>query len=306
MNVHFSIFAKKNWMKSKKDVLTFTYPKHLLSIQSGLKNISNITISLIKIALGYRRPSPILNYSNESLVILANGPSAKDFLTQKSHFLSGKKLATVNHAVRSEYFTQLKPSFHFLADPAFFIEEKIADVFDIMAQNVDWPLTIFIPHTCKRERLWNEKHKIILQNTNISICFYNFTTISGPSWFMEYCLNKGFGLPSPRNILVPSIYISIRMNFKNIYLVGADHSWFKQLWVNENNEVMLDDKHFYDGSPGVKEAVHKTASLSIVLHSIGVALDSYQVLETYAQSKNINIINITPGSYIDIFKREKI
>lgn len=293
-------------MKAKKDILTFTYPKHLLSIQSGLKNLSSITTSLIKIVLGYKRPTPICKHSHESLVILANGPSAKDFLTQKVHFLSGKKLATVNHAVRSEYFTQLKPSFHFLADPAFFIEEKTSEVFDIMAQNVDWPLTLYIPHSCRKELLWNEKQKILLQNPNISINFYNFTTLNGPSWFMKYCLDKGMGLPSPRNILVPSIYLSIRMNFKRIYLVGADHSWFKQLWVNENNEVMIDDKHFYDGTPGIRESVHKTAHLSFVLHSIGVALDSYKTLETYSKSKNIDIINITPNSYIDVFRRERI
>ena len=59
-------------------------------------------------------------------------------------------------------------------------------------------------------------------------------------------MENGWGMPRPHNVLIPSIILSMRMGFKKIYLAGADHSWLKEIFVSEDNEVFLTQKHFYD------------------------------------------------------------
>lgn len=278
----------------------------LAIIRNKTLSFIHICESLIKIIIISKKCPELPSHRMEDIVILANGPSASDFVKNHLSFLHGKKLLTVNFSVRSNYFTQLKPDFHVVADPILFANEEMSQIFDELAKIVTWKLTLFIPSYSTRYPLWKTKSQILKNNQNISIVRYNLTKIDGPNWFVSCCLQHGWGLPTPRNVLVPSIAHCMHMNFKNIYLTGVDHSWIKLLWVNENNEVMIDDKHFYDPSVSSGETIHKSAPLYLTLESIALILQAYQKLNQIAKKKGCRIINITPGSYIDVFDREKI
>ena len=54
-----------------------------------------------------------------------------------------------------------------------------------------------------------------------------------------------------------------------------------------------------------QENLH-SARLYTILYHMYVAFKSYFVLEAYSRSLGKEIINVTPGSYIDAFKRMKI
>ena len=55
----------------------------------------------------------------------------------------------------------------------------------------------------------------------------------------------GAGMPRPRNVLIPSIMTGISLGFKRIFITGADHGWTKTLSVNDRNEVISVQPHFY-------------------------------------------------------------
>lgn len=277
----------------------------MVSLQHFLINVLKTVSSILKILIQSKRATPICNPTPfDEVVVLGNGPSAKEFLEQKQDFLQQKAILAVNFFAKHEKFAQLKPSFYVLADPAFFLREEAAGILDILRNSVNWNLLLMIPNYAKKQALWKEKQAVLLQNTSIKIAYYNMTKIDGFDCFLYRAISKGWGLPAPRNVLVPSIAHCIRMNFKTIYVAGADHSWIKQLWINDNNEVMIDDKHFYDTSNS--KQIVRVAPLCIVLESISLALKSYIHLNNLAQKKNVRILNITPGSYIDVFDRLKI
>lgn len=291
--------------RTKKTGIGIPVGNSLVAIQRFSINFLKLFASLLKIFIQSRKSTSISNPTpyNE-VVVLGNGPSAKEFLELKQDFLQQKAVLAVNFFAKHELFSHLKPSFYVLADPAFFMNEEAAQILDILSDAVTWDLLLMIPTYAKKQPLWEEKKTRITKNQHIKTAYYNMTKIDGFDWFIRQATLKGWGLPAPRNVLVPSIAHCIKMNFKTIYLAGADHSWLKQLWVNDNNEVILDDKHSYD--TGKKTVSKANAPLYLIVESFSIALKSYIKINQLAKYRNVRIYNITPDSYIDVFDRLKI
>lgn len=99
------------------------------------------------------------------------------------------------------------------------------------------------------------------------------------------------------------------MGYEKIHLIGADHSWLKDLWVDENNLVMLRQKHFYDETTAKANPMYKkgqdTRKLHEVLQKFVISFEAYFTLEKFATKKGQKIINLTPGSFIDAFERKQ-
>ena len=136
------------------------------------------------------------------------------------------------------------------------------------------------------------------------------TPIEGFQGFCNWIFRKGWGVPRPHNVLIPSIAMGLRLPFKKIYLAGADHSWLPEITVTDDNVVLMHQKHFYDQNKSQAETVKQenlnSARLHIILYHMHVAFKSYFILEAYARWLGKEIINVTPGSYIDAFKRMKL
>ncbi len=237
---------------------------------------------------------------------MGNGPSLSATIQNGKDFFNDKLLFSVNFAAKSPYFAELKPDFHILADPAFFTEPKHYGIFETMAAQIQWPLILFLPTSARKIKSWQRYKQVLEANPNIRIAYFNMTKINGPLWFIDAATLKGLGGPAPRNVMIPAIILSIRMQSPNIYLAGADHSWIKDISVNENNEVLLNDKHFYDQNAQGNAVNYKAIKLSQILGSICIALRSYEILNQIAQKHQQHIYNITPGSFIDAFERVSI
>lgn len=164
---------------------------------------------------------------------------------------------------------------------------------------------------CSGTRLENKEWQPMLAgNPNIRLCIYNTTPIEGFQGFCNWIFNRGWGVPRPHNVLIPSIAIGLRLPFRKIYLAGADHSWLPEITVTDDNVVLMHQKHFYDQNKSqaatVKQENLNSARLYTILYHMYVAFKSYFVLEDYARKLGKEVINITPASYIDAFKRMKI
>ncbi len=113
-------------------------------------------------------------------------------------------------------------------------------------------------------------------------------------------------MPRPRNVLIPSIMIAVKMGYKNIYVAGADHSWTKTLSVNDRNEVVSIQPHFYKEDEKEERRIrtdYLRYPLHQILYSFYVAFRSYFTIQRYAESQGVKIYNVTPGSFIDAFPR---
>lgn len=258
-------------------------------------------LSMVKIILKSRRAAIHKPLSiDKDLVVLGNGPSLRHLIETKRDFLSDKDLLAVNYAVLSEYYNQLKPSYYLVADPLFFSDDNHCNrLFDAMAEATDWDMVLYVSmDACKCEK-WKTK---LSNRPNIKICYFNMTPVEGFEWFAHKCYKLGWGMPRPRNVLIPSIMMGLAMSYNVIYVAGADHSWLKEIWVNDDNIVMEDLNHFYD-KKGAEQYV-SSKHLHDLLLSMHIAFKSYHDIKRYASKVNKQIYNITKGSYIDAFERK--
>lgn len=279
-------------------------------IKNWLGDLQQSVFSVIKIALKSRKCSPLPSdlKNPDELVILANGPSLNDTVAHHADFLSDKTLLVVNFCATSPMFEQLRPQLYLIADPLFWIvDEKREKLFGALAEKTTWPMHLFIPARAHVDKKWSE---IIAANPNIRTVIYNTTPVEGFRPLTHFVYAHGLGMPRPHNVLIPSIAEALRMPFRKIYLAGADHSWLPEISVTDDNQVLMHQKHFYDQGKSKAETVSQenlnTARLHTILYHMHVAFKSYFILRDYAQRRNREIINITPGSFIDAFDRMKL
>lgn len=274
-------------------------------ITSCAAAIGQNLMSIVKVILLSRKPSALPSVSSDELVILANGPSLNDTVANHSSFLQNKSLLAVNFCATSQMFTQLRPELYLIADPLFWIvDEKRDALFGALAERTDWELHLFMPTKANSDKRWRE---ILKPNPKITVHNYNTTPIEGSRRFTQFLYRKGLGVPRPHNVLIPSIAQGLRMPFKKIYLAGADHSWLPEITVTDNNEVLMNQKHFYDQGKSQAQSVQKEnlecARLYTILFHMYTAFKAYFILRDYAKKLDKQVINITPGSFIDAFPR---
>lgn len=272
-------------------------------IQKGLNLLSQSIGSLLKIAIMSKGTNMKgITARNRELLILGNGPSLRKLLDSSRQFTKDKDLMVVNFSSTSADYTELQPGYYLLMDPAFFENpETIRKVFDPMVEKTSWPMTLFVPSTARRNKEWQN---IINSNRNITVRFFNPTPVEGYRVFCHFCFRKGWGMPRPRNVLVACCMVSLALPYETIYLAGADHSWMKEIWVDENNVVQEDRAHFYDKKGTTR--VTSPYRLYMLVESMAIAFRSYLYVEDYSKAIGKKIINISEGSYIDAFERMKI
>jgi len=100
-----------------------------------------------------------------------------------------------------------------------------------------------------------EWQPLLAGNPHIKLYVYNTTPIEGFQVFCNWIFRKGWGVPRPHNVLIPSIAMGLRLPFKKIYLAGADHSWLPEITVTDDNVVLMHQKHFYDQNKSQAETV---------------------------------------------------
>ncbi len=251
------------------------------------------------------------NEQKKELVILGNGPSLTSSLKKHASFFKDKDLMCVNHFPRTEYYELLKPEYYVSIAPDLWldnIEEKFVEqsnaLFSEMAEKTNWNIDFFFPYEARKFKRWQKK---IRENKNINITFINQIPAEGWKWFRHMIFRMNLGMPRPHNVMIPSIFLGLNMGYKKIYLVGADHSWLPEITVNDDNIALINQKHFYDAKNSKHQPLDKKGKgerkLHEILHKFMLAFAGYFILKDYAESLNAEILNATPGSYIDAFNR---
>jgi len=248
----------------------------------------------------------------KSVFILGNGPSIKKDLKLHLDFLKNQNLLCVNKFPDTEYYEILKPQSFTITSKGFYNVEASdynvevrKKIIKALINKTQWPLRVILPADAKKNKAFIKSLK---SNKNISLSYFNMTPVEGLIFINTIIYKLGLGTPRPHNVLIPSILNSINANYKEIYILGADHSWLPQITVNDQNEVLLNQQHFYDENTSKARQMHKNEgkgnrTLDEVLHKFMLSFRSYHELERYAKTKNCDIFNVTPNSFIDAFRR---
>lgn len=250
---------------------------------------------------------------NKDCLILANGPSLNSSIENHGSFILDKILFCVNFFPSTPLYEKLKPSYHIISAPELWRSdatpaylEHSRKLYAEIAEKTTWYLTILIPYEAKKFTAWQQN---VRKNKNINIIYYNVIPVEGPRWFIHFLFKNNFGMPRPHNVLIPSLMLSINLGFKNIYIWGADHSWLPEISVDDNNRVLINQKHFYDESTSKPLPMNKLRGerkLYEVLTKFVYSFHGYFIIKEFASKQGVKILNATPKSFIDAFERYKI
>ena len=277
----------------------------LNKIQSASGKLGATLASFIKIPIMSRRPSPKSRDRKDTIIIMGNGPSLRDAMEQDRDVLMAYPRLAVNLSALTPDFRDLRPDYYILADIAFFLKEKTGKVPQLWEalRSVDWQMTLFLPATARK------MPEVKSLPANITLKFYNLTPAEGFRCVMHPLYDSGLAMPRPRNVLIPSIISSMREGFRKIVLSGADHNWSKTLWVTERNRVVSVQPHFYkddDAELRRAEEIFKNVHIHDVYENYAIAFRSYFNVKAYADRRGVEILNATPGSFIDAFPRIRL
>lgn len=276
--------------------------KTLDRIQKGASQLGATLASLVKVALMSRRPTPRSKERKDTIIIMGNGPSLRDAMENDMDVLMAYPRLAVNLSALAPEFRKLRPQYYILADIAFFLKEKTGKVPALWEElgRVDWEMTLFLPATARR------MEEVRRLPSNITVKYYNLTPAEGFRCVMHPIYDSGLAMPRPRNVLIPSIMSAMREGFRRIVLIGADHNWSKTLWVTERNCVVSVQPHFYkddDKELRRAEEIFKNVRLHEVYENYAVAFRSYFNVRAYTEKRGVEVLNATPGSFIDAFPR---
>jgi hypothetical protein len=256
--------------------------------------------ALGKVMLLSRRTAPLAG-GGDTLIVLGNGPSLNDTMAAHADVLGRYPTLAVNFAANAPCFATLRPRYYLLADPHFFNkpdDPNVARLIDNL-NKVDFDLTLFVPASV-------DSRLLTFDNPRLTLARFNAVGVEAPAAVERWLFDRRRAMPRPRNVLIPSLMVGVWLGFKNIYVVGADHSWLRTISVNDDNEVVSVQPHFYKEDDKEKARVvseYKGYRLHQILFSFYVAFKSYFAIERYAKSRGVNIYNSTPGSFIDAFER---
>jgi hypothetical protein len=287
--------------------------KILLFIQSILQQSVQSIATLIKVLL-LTKSVKLPRKNHDEIIILGNGPSLNEFLNQHRDFLQNKDILAVNHFADTEIYQHIKPVYYLINVPEFWINNVDKDVLvnrnkliNNIIDKTNWQMNLILGAGARQSDIWQN---IVTKNKNIKLYYINPVPVEGFRRFRYFCYRKNCGMPRPHNVLIPSLIAAINMDFKKIYIAGADHSWLPEIFVADDNTVYLTQRHFYDektARPDVMKKMGKNKrKLHEILHKFMLSFQAYFDINDYAKSRKSAIYNLTKGSYIDAFQRLKI
>jgi hypothetical protein len=110
----------------------------------------------------------------------------------------------------------------------------------------------------------------------------------------------------PQNVVVAAIYIAICLQYQTIEVYGVEAP-LHNLFVDEENQTYVVWPHFYEEEKRMgTEVVRNGWKLHEWLYTHAKAFEAYQDLQTFAEYMQTKVINYTPNTFVDAFKRGKL
>lgn len=244
-----------------------------------------------------------------TLTMLANAPSLKQSLPviMANREKSDSDFVVMNYFADCKEFTELRPKYYCFADPMFYRPthrlEDVKRIFDILQNNVDWDMTIFVLSFRLKQFLRFSN----ISNEHIRIVPVFSDEYNGLERFRNWAYRHNLAAPSFSTVAILAIYSGINMGYGKINLYGADMTFFDNLCVNEQNELCSIYRHFNEDKAELKPIVRNdndtVFKISDYVLSIGKMFKSHDLVSEYAKYADVEIINCTDCSLIDCYKR---
>ncbi|XOV66291.1 MAG: hypothetical protein ACFHU9_11695 [Fluviicola sp.] len=270
--------------------------------------------SILKIVILSRRAGILSKKENvDKCIILGNGPSFIHTYKKYRTELMSLPTICVNHFAETEMYEDVKPQYYVVQSTIFFLPDDDIPahyakarnhLFQTIIDRTKWEMEILVPVLGRKSK---EFQRILKENKHIKPLYYNDTGVEGFPWLMRLIYRKGWGIPRPHNVLIPSLMNTIKLGYRRIYITGADHSWLGEIEVDENNLTLINQKHFYDQEESKAQVMQdskvRPRRLHEVLHKFYLSFRGYWDIKAYADKYGVSIYNCSETSLIDAFDR---
>jgi hypothetical protein len=280
-------------------------------VERFFQNLYRSFSGLLKVIILSKFRIELPSAKGEDCIVLGNGPSLKNTIAEFKELMKKTPLVCVNNFASSPEFHELKPSHYVILDPGFIIYKERPDIvatFNELKNNTHWHVNLFVPYLFRKD----PDIKYLLEaNSFVKVSFFNYTIVKGFDFLAFNLFSKNLAMPQFYNVLGASVFLAINMGYKRVWLTGADHSWFKDIYVNDNNSLSRKDLHFYDKgdqplTPIIDPVSGKTQKAGDFFQALHRVFDSYYLLNEYAGTKKCSVYNASGFSYIDAFERRKL
>jgi len=246
-------------------------------------------------------------------VVIGAGPSLQETLSMSGNLIDDIPKMCVNDMVLSDEYESFKPQYYILLDPIYFSDDLSDNLrtiknklMDEMITKTKWNMTLYLPWSSRED---NELQKICSDNSLIKIEYFNSNVVRGFKQFKFLLMKMNLGMIQAQNVLVAALFIALNIGYKEIYLLGADHSWHETITLNKENQVCVKQIHYYDDDKLRHRPFYKnpeeteTFTMDELFMAWSLVFKGYHNLKQYAFYLNARIINISTKTYIDAFDR---
>ncbi|MGI0407031.1 hypothetical protein ACRE1U_06995 [Helicobacter himalayensis] len=267
-------------------------------------NLALWCVSALRFGTLFPGIKQITPQNKKRLFVIGNGPSVNADIAGFEKSLSCEDVMMVNQALTSPLAFEIKPKYYVLMDPFYMgIYDENAGVdfksrVDMLNEafvKVDWEMYLFVSYTHYKRRI--SGRCIEVENNFIKVCTFNALELYSFKSLQKFFYKHNFALPSAINVLIAALSCGVVLAYKEIYLLGANSDWHKQLSVDSQNRLYTYDAHYYDG--GVPEKIFSNYTVAFVFKNITKAFRAYEELG----KMSFNITNCTSESMIDAFPR---
>lgn len=244
-------------------------------------------------------------HSGEDIFIFATGPSVNkmNLAKVKDRVAQGAKVFGVNSYISSSLAQEFPPHFTIFSDPCYIIDETSAYApewkKDLDAMTEFHKSVVVLPHH------WATESKIATKLAGREILYYNH----GENYWGA---PNGCNPVKPRYYMAMTAYIAIVLSgylgFKNIYLLGFDEDQFSGVVLDENQDMIWQDTHFYPESKSrVTRNMTKEIGMTFDDYCIGVVQSNISQRKITADIEAIGakVLNCNPYSFCAGFPKTK-
>jgi hypothetical protein len=239
---------------------------------------------------------------------LGNGPSLYPDLRSYVDTARQIDIFCVNQFAESDLYEKLRPKYYVFADPSYWLDSEPEEILLMVARVISrikgctsWPLTVYAPFPARRAF-----EAAFSTAPNIRVVYYNNVPVAGPKRFAYALYRFGVGAPHIQNVLVASLFLALRMGYKNVVLLGADHSWHQTLVLDAANQICVKDEHFYDSDAELKPFGEGRFNMHMLFTAFGKMFEGYCRIEDYSQYLGARIYNASSLTFIDAFQRRSL
>ncbi|MFP3043043.1 hypothetical protein LQZ19_14605 [Treponema primitia] len=250
-------------------------------------------------------------HPSRELAVFGNGPSVKGIVNEENNFnFQDMDVFATNDFCFDNIFTEIQPKYYILSDPVYFLPEsplkdEVDKTFNILNETVGWPMFLYVQ--LSTQKACQDK----IYNINIKVIPFHSFEYNGYQGFRNWFLKHGLCSESYGTVVLNAELIGINIGYKIVYLFGVEHTFFDNLYIDENNRLCSVIRHFFDDKPVLRPIVNyhnlgreTRYTMSEFLERNAKLFHGHEILREYADYCSVNIYNCTKNSLIDAYERK--